>query len=193
MATIYDRKWAKRFEQPNGTPNTKAVKFWTVTLVKKGVTASGLRRCLEKTLDEYPHFAPTLPEILLMCQPSEEDLGIPNFDEAFFEATAGRGRFGPGSNGYWAWAHQTHWAVYNAVKNIKDKYAFAHLPSEQSRQVFFNAWEKVLNDIKAGKKLESPPQVIAPPEHKPVLPEEAQGAEEWIDKFYAILKKKPKK
>jgi hypothetical protein len=46
---------------------------------------------------------------------SEEDLGLPSFEEAYYEATIGRGRFGLG--GYWKWAQQTHLAVYHAVKN----------------------------------------------------------------------------
>jgi hypothetical protein len=160
MAAIYDRKWSKRFEKPDGTSNTAAVKIWAVQLVKKGVTPKALQRCLEKTIDEYPNFAPTLPEVIQMCQPSEKDFDVPDFETAFWEATVGRGRFGPGTDGHWKWAAQTHLAVYHAVKNIKDVYNFGRLATEPAKKVFAQAWQKVLNDLSQGKQLEPPPPVI---------------------------------
>lgn len=175
MAAIYDRKWSKRFEKNDGTSNTTAVKTWAVNLVKKGVTPKALQRCLEKTIDEYPNFAPTLPEVIQMCQPSEKDFDVPDFETAFWEATVGRGRFGPGTNGHWKWAAQTHLAVYHAVKNIKDVYNFDRLPTEAARKVFAQAWQKVLNDLSAGKQLEPPPPVIEHRPKEPTIPEREES------------------
>jgi hypothetical protein len=186
MAMIYERKWSNRFSHDDGTPNTKAAKFWALTLAKKGVTSQGLRRCLDKTLDKHPNFAPTLPEVIQMCQLSEEDLGLPSFEEAYYEATIGRGRFF-GPDGYWKWAQQTHLAVYHAVKNIKDKFRFDRLPEDQTRKIFKEAWQKVVNRLIAGDKLEPVPYVIEDrsEKRKPCSPEEAR---KWINKCLAILK-----
>jgi hypothetical protein len=189
MAIIYERKWSNRFSHNDGTPNVKVTKFWALTLAKAGVTSQGLRRCLNKTIEKHPTFAPTLPEVIQMCQPSEEDLGLPSFEEAYYEATIRRGRFF-GPDGYWKWAQQTHLAVYHALKNIKDKFRFDHLPSEQARKVFKEAWQKVVNRLIAGDKLEPVPSVIedqsqASQEQKPCSPEEAR---KWINKCFVILK-----
>lgn len=187
MSIIYGRKWLNQFEDQQGQPNEMAIKIWMVSLNKRGITKEDLWRCLDKTIDKHPKYAPRLPEVIEMCGLTEEDLGLPSFEQAFYEATIGRGRY---TYRYWEWAQQTHLAVYHAVSYIKDKYNFDRAPEAQARKIFAEAWYYVVNQLKAGQKLAPVPKVIAHEshnfkEHKPCSPERAR---EWIEKCYAILK-----
>jgi hypothetical protein len=141
MAIIYDRQWSNRFLNSDGTINQNAVKFWSIALKKGGVTPKDLQRCLEKTIVEYPNFAPTLPQVILMCQPSD----VPDFETAFLEATVGRGRFGPG--GYNKWAKTANSYTVKAFTYV-DGYSFDRLTAPEARKLFSQAWKQMLADNK---------------------------------------------
>jgi len=93
MSLIYGRKWDKQFETPDGQANPKALQLWLVSLIQRGITVLDLQRATDKTLDKHPDFAPRLPQVILLCRLTEEDLGLPDFHEAYQEATKGRGRY----------------------------------------------------------------------------------------------------
>lgn len=163
MSLIYGRKWDKQFETPDGQANPKALQLWVVSLAKRCITAVDLQRSIDKTLDKHPDFAPRLPQVIQMCRLTEEDLGLPDFQYAYHEATKGRGRYHYQVGGYWKWAKQTHLAIYHATRLIvPDLYTFDHAPAAESQKMFNKAWQRVIIRLLQSEQLEAVPVVLEP-------------------------------
>jgi len=157
MNSIYGHIWTSTYDD-------EAMIIWGAALTKRHLTREDLRRGISKCVDRGDKFPPNLPEFVGLCKMTEADLNLPSFEEAFHEATITRGKFYYQQNGYWKWAHQTHLAVYHAVRNIFDLFNFDHLPETEARRVFKATWQKVVDQLLAGKPLEPMPTVI---EHHP--------------------------
>jgi hypothetical protein len=166
MTGIYGPIWTSTYHD-------EAIKIWGATFTRRGLNRDDLRRGLSKCLDRGEKFPPNLPEFLELCRMTKADLNLPSFEEAFCEATNGRGKFHYQQNGYWRWASQTHLAIYHAVRNIPDLFSFDHLPETEARRVFKTAWQQVINQLLAGKPLEPIPTVIE--HHSEPQPTKGEG------------------
>lgn len=169
MTGIYGHTWTSTY-------NDEAMKIWGATFTRRGLTRKELRRGISKCLDRGSQFPPNLPEFIKLCQLSETDLGLPDFETAFREATVERGKFYYQPNGYWQWASQTHPAIYHAVRNITSLSSFDQWPETKTRQIFREAWQKVINRLIAGKELEPMPKVIESQKPQPQTKGEGYAA-----------------
>jgi hypothetical protein len=195
MSLIYGRLWDKQFETEKGQANLKAIQLWMVSLVQRGITKEDLQRAASKTLDKHLNFPPRLPQVIEMCRLTEEDLGLPPIEQAYYQATSGRLSHRPKAGNslvtpeqrYWSWAKQTHLAIYHATRLIlPDLYTFDRVPSQDSFKMFKTAWEKVICRLLRGEQLEAVPEVL---EHQSGLPETEKKVPFKATKAYAEAKK----
>jgi hypothetical protein len=166
MNSIYGYLWTSTYDD-------EAMIIWEAALAKRHLIREDLRRGISKCVDRGDKFPPNLPEFIQLCRITEADLNLPSFEEAFHEATVTRGKFHYQPNGYWQWAHQTHLAIYHAVRNIPDLFSFDHLPEMEARRVFKTAWQQVIDQLLAGKPLEPIPTVIE--HHSEPQPTKGEG------------------
>jgi hypothetical protein len=166
MTGIYGHIWTSTYDD-------EAIKIWSATFTRRSLSREDLRRGISKCLDRGDKFPPNLPEFLELCRITGTDLDLPSFEEAFYEATVTRGKFHYQQNGYWRWASQTHLAIYHAVRNISDLFNFDHLTETEARRVFKTAWQRVVDQLLAGKSLEPIPTVIE--HHSEPQPTKGEG------------------
>lgn len=135
MTKIYGHRWTAGFGESDDGTWAKGLRGMSPEQI-----AFGLSRCVERG-DSWP---PTLPEFRALCTPTAADLGLPDVDCAYREATHAE----PGH----AW---THPAVYAAAQGV-GLYELRNLPESKTRPAFAKAYETACGRVLAGESLSAP-------------------------------------
>ena len=155
MARIYGHRWTSAFGAKDDSTWLRGLRG--VTPEQLGV---GLAVCVRRA-DPWP---PTLPEFLVLCTPTAEDLGLPTVDAAYREAVmADRDHI---------WSHP---AVFVAARNA-GSFKLRTLPEAKSGPLFERAYEIVVRRVLAGEQFTAPVPQALDKLPTPARPETVQSA-----------------
>jgi len=164
MVRLWERMldaYGPRWESAYGTVPNKA---WTDGLA--GITpemiGTGLSRLLKS--EEFKKWPPNVFEFRDMCSPKAEDYGLPDYDEAYWQAVNwGRVKH-----------DDKHQAVLHAMREYIDMFGCRRLAEKEARRIFDTAWKKTIDHVAAGGELPEIPVEI--PEELNIITEKGQAA-----------------
>src|SRR5690554_684792 len=127
---------------------------WTQALIDAGITDwSLIERGLARCRLEPGDFVPAPGTFIGWCWPSPEELGLPETEQAYWEAC----RFShPAMAGRERWSHP---AVYHAAIRCS-RHSLLTLPTETSRLKFAKAYAEVCRELARGAELPQPPKAL---------------------------------
>lgn len=118
-------------------------KLWLKQLQKHSITPKMLRIGITKAEDSSSSFFPTIGEFISNCHPTADDLGIPNFEEAYKEAAMGRDKK----------PHEyTHPIVYEAG-SMTGFYELHREPTAKMKPLFKVHYQTLKDKIMRGEQL----------------------------------------
>lgn len=156
---VYHNQYNKAFATPDKLAYAKKIWFSNLRhLDPEQITAASHRAIRES------EFLPTVKGILKFCQPSAEELGLPDAHSAYLEACNA-----PSPKAAHSWSHP---AVYHAGR-ASDWFFLAGTAEHNAFPVFKRHYDALCEQIRRGKDL-APPEQKALPENpsKPLSPEE---------------------
>ncbi len=136
MTEVFGYRWASAY----GTSDQSGT--WAKGLA--GLTGDDLARGVRKVIELGMDWPPSMPEFRKLCLPSEADLGLPEFEQAYRAAAR------------LDWT--LHPAVYAAAK-IVGTYKLRYDAESSTRPKFEKAWDSVVERIRRGEVLEQPVDV----------------------------------
>lgn len=175
MAEIYGHRWTSAYGDCEGS----AFRTWQDGLadVAPAYVAHALRQCVQRG-DEWP---PTLPEFRALCQPSPQDLGLPDLNRAYRDAVSCAAALANGGA-----TAQFPAIVQIAVREIGSAEFRAMTPTK-SLEAFARAYEILVRKVMAGEELTAPKALPAEIEPQPASPEEVRN---YLAQMRAILRSK---
>lgn len=133
MTEVFGYRWASAY----GTTDQSGT--WGKGLA--GLTAEDIGRGVRRVIELGMDWPPSLPEFRKLCEPDENDLGLPTMELAYRAASCRD------------WS--LHPAVYHAAK-IVGQWELEQKPEHITRPLFAKAWETVVKRIRSGEQLEGP-------------------------------------
>jgi hypothetical protein len=132
MLETYDFEWEKRYGLEPTAVWINALAGVSPEMIKVGLERVGG----DKAFSIWP---PRPLQFRFLCLPRGEDLGLPNYDEAYRQATGQSTR--------------KHPAVVYAIGLLSDPFAFRKVRAAQVESMFQEVWRKTLEFVMAGGEL----------------------------------------
>ena len=133
---------------------------WTKAIVEAGISDwSMIERGLQWCRSTGTDFMPSAGKFMEHCWPTPEELGLPEAEQAYWEAC----RFShPAMAGKERWSHA---AVYHAAIKCS-RHSLLHLPVETSRLKFQSAYRDICKEMARGAILPDPPLALPADVHR---------------------------
>lgn len=156
---VYHNQYNKAFPTPEKLSYAKKLWFSNLRhMSPQQITAASHRAIRES------EFLPTIKGILKFCDPSPEELGLPDSHSAYMEACNASS---PKAAHPWS-----HPAVYHAGR-ASDWFFLAGTPAQQAYPVFKRHYEQFCERVRQGEQLPAPAQHALPEKpSKPLSPDE---------------------
>lgn len=175
LGLLYGHKWVSIY--PDQDVLVEAEKAWGEALA--GFSLDDIKRGIDKSVDVYPSWPPTVGEFKKLCQVDPSSIGLPSVETAFREVTSTTLPFGETSKVY---SHGLILAIIN--DDAIDTYNLSRMPSDKSMKIFKPIYNKYVSRAIAGEEFELP-IMIENKVGRPVTKEERLEAH---GKWFADLK-----
>jgi len=175
MADLFGHRWTSAYgEDPyqDGAGDT-----WARALA--GLTPEEIGAGLRKVSTRCGEWPPTAPEFRGLCEPTAEDLGLPDEEAAFTEAARNANPSVPSE-----WSHT---AILVAARRV-GMHRIRHQPYDRVRPAWARVWPQVVSEVREGRldekeaALPSPTTTEAPRERARI-----ETVERETDRARALL------
>ena len=155
---MYGHKWVSIY--PDSDVLIEAETEWGRALA--GISLDDIKRGLDRCVDEYPSWPPTIGEFKQLCLPDPGELGLPNIGTVLKEICSSRLReFGAPPKPY------SHGLILAIIQDDRcDARIWGQLPAVQAEKKLEPIYREYIKRATAGEKFELPEAL----EHKPQKP-----------------------